>query len=131
MEKGKMFLLFSHKLSDEQKKAAYSDFGIDTFVSLPAELQNIWSNIDPDKETLYNVLVPLKTFLNKKALKNDVVLIQGDFGAVWIMVQYCKEKGFKAVYATTRRNVVEYRDKNGKDVKKSIFEFRRFREYGK
>lgn len=56
----KMILIFSHKLSDEQKKEAKENWNINEFVSLPEELQNIWSNIDPDLDTLNESLVSIK-----------------------------------------------------------------------
>jgi len=44
----KMFLLFSHKLTDEQIKDAKSNLGVDEFVYLPDDLQNKFSNVPPE-----------------------------------------------------------------------------------
>ena len=43
----KMFLLFSHKLTEIQREDAIKSLNIETFVSLPEKLQNYWSNVDP------------------------------------------------------------------------------------
>jgi hypothetical protein len=125
----KMILLFSHKLSDEQIEDAKTNYGVKDFIYLPADLQSIWSNIPPDINSLEDILKPIKNFVHKISHKNDIVLIQGDFGAVYEMVKFCKKRGFTSFYATTKRIATEYVE-NGKTIKKSQFEHRRFREYG-
>lgn len=123
----KMILLFSHTLSDEQIADGKQEFGVEEFVSLPNELQKLWSNIDADLEKLD--LEPFKRFLKSEARNGDIVLIQGDFGASFAMVQFALELGLLPVYATTKREVVEVVE-SGQTVKKSIFKYRRFRRYG-
>lgn len=124
----KMILLFSHELSEEQCLYAQNDLGIQEFVSLPTNLQNIWSNISHDIESIIQILQPIKEFVLENTSENDTVLIQGDFGVVYNMVNFCKQNKLLCVYATTKRNSIEY-IKNNKKVKESIFDFRRFREY--
>ncbi len=125
----KMFLLFSHQLTDKQKTQAKEKFGIEEFVTMPDELRHIWMQIDPDLPSLMELLQPIRSFLKQKVKKGDFALIQGDFGAVYMMVNYARELGVVCVYATTKRRVTEMIDDNGQVVKKSIFEHRRFREY--
>jgi len=125
----KMILLFSHKLSEDQIKDAKENYVIDEFISLPHNLQNIWSNISPDIDSLKEVLIPIKKFIKTESQLNDVVFIQGDFGAVYSMVNFCQDLRLISIYATTERDAVEYKNEEGKMVKKSIFEHRRFREY--
>jgi len=122
----KMILLFSHFLSEEQKNDAMSNFKITEFVSLPNELQKLWSNFDADLEKLD--LEPFKEFLKNVGKSGDVVLVQGDFGACFEMVKFTLDGGFLPVYATTIREVFEVIE-NGQTVKKSIFKHRRFRIY--
>jgi len=123
-----MILLFSHKLSDDQRLNAESIFGIREFVVLPEELQKIWSGIDPDEPSVKNISKAFQKFLLETSQANDVVLVQGDFGMVYNMVHFCKQNRLIPVYATTKRNAIEY-TRGNKSIKKSIFEFRRFREY--
>ncbi len=123
----KMILLFSHTLSDEQKNDAIQNFEVEEFVSLPNELQKLWSNFDADLEKLD--LEPLQKFLISEVKSGDVVLVQGDFGASFKMVQFALEHELIPVYATTKREVFEVVE-NGQTVKKSIFKHRRFRRYG-
>lgn len=126
----KMMLLFSHKLSDEQIEDAKKSYNIENFIYLPKELQDLWSNIPPDIDTLERLLYPIKVFLKEQAKKDDLVLIQGDFGASFLMVKFSKTLELLPVYATTKRLAKEYIE-NGKNVKETIFKHRRFREYGK
>lgn len=108
---------------------AQKNFGIEEFVALPMDLQKIWSDIPADIETLSPLLQPIKEFLQTNAQKGDVVLVQGDFGAVYIMVDFAKHLELMPVYATTKRIAQEYINDAGQSVKKSLFEHRRFREY--
>lgn len=124
----KMFLLFSHNLSEIQLNDAKSNWEISEVVSLPNKLQDIWSNIPADIENLREYLLSIRNFLAENSQYGDVVLIQGDFGAVYQMVNFSKDLGLIPVYATTSREIEEF-EENGKTIKKSIFEHIRFREY--
>jgi phosphomannomutase len=124
----KMFLLFSHQLTDEQKKDAIENLKVTKFISLPEKLQKLWSNIPPEIDSLGEYLNDIKSFIRLNANKGDFILIQGDFGAVCEMVKFSKENNFVGIYATTKREVVEEKD-GDKVVKKSIFKHIRFRRY--
>lgn len=124
----KMFLLFSHNLSQNQINDAINDFNIEEFVSLPKNLQDLWSDVPTQLENLKDYLLPIKKFLVENSDFKDVVLIQGDFGAVYHIVNFVKDLNLLAIYATTSREVEEFQE-NGKNIKKSIFEHRRFRKY--
>ena len=61
-------------------------------------------------------------------IKGDYVLVQGEFGAVFYMVDYCFKTGRIPVYAATKRVVQEH--KNGdKITSKRVFEHTCFRRY--
>ncbi|MFZ2967961.1 MAG: CRISPR-associated protein Csx20 [Sulfuricurvum sp.] len=125
----KMFLLFSHTLTEDQQNNARSEFGIDQFIPLSAELQSIWSNIPADAIELHAILEPIKKFLREAFRAGDVALIQGDFGATCHLAHFVRELGGIGVYATTVRDVVE-KEENGVIVKTSIFKHVRFRVFG-
>lgn len=124
----KMFLLFSHSLTQSQIDDAKSNLGIERFVFLPEDLQLLWSDIPSDIESLKEYLSLFRNFLVENSDFEDVVLIQGDFGAVYQMINFSKDLGLKAVYATTKR-VIEEEIIENQTVKKSIFEHIRFREF--
>ncbi len=125
----KMLLLFSHKLNEVQMFDAKSTYDIDKFISLPTNLQDLWSAVPTEVENLDEYLKPLKDFIQQNFKKDDIALIQGDFGASYIMVNFCKSLGLVCVYAKTKREVEEV-VVNGATVKKSIFKHKGYREYG-
>lgn len=124
----KLFLLFSHILTREQIADAEKTFEVEEFIKLPSSLQMLWSNVPSDLEALNEYLEPIESYLKAELKKDDLVLIQGDFGATYYVVSLVKALGFNAVYATTKRNVVEKIIEN-KIVKTSLFEHVRFRVY--
>ncbi len=123
-----LFLLFSHTLTPAQEQDAQDSLGVERFVALPSELQQLWSNIPPDLTALSAYLEPLKAYIREHANAGDVVLIQGDFGGCYEMVNFVKDLGFVAVHSTTKRDVVE-KTVNGKVEKFSRFEHVIFRCY--
>jgi hypothetical protein len=124
----KLFLLFSHTLTSAQIADAQTHLGIETFVSLPDELQHLWSHIPPGLPDLSSYLKPLKAYIRNTAQPGDVFLIQGDFGGCFDMVNYVKHLGMVAVHSTTERHVTE-KTAGGVVEKISRFEHVMFREY--
>jgi len=43
-----LYLLFSHELTDQQKKEAYEELGVSKIYSLPDNLKALWSQIPPE-----------------------------------------------------------------------------------
>ena len=62
--------------------------------------------------------------------KGDYILIQGDFGACFLMVQFAFEKGFIPIYSTTEREAVETHGEDGSVSLTHRFKHRIFRRYG-
>ena len=124
----KMFLLFSHKLTPEQVKDAKENLGVKEFIYLPKDLQKKFSNVPPEIDDIKKYSLDFIEFLEKNVSNEDYVLIQGDFGVVFWVAEYCKENNLKAVYATTKR-VVKEEVIDGKIVKISEFKHVRFRKY--
>ncbi len=120
-----MFLFFSHKLNHEQTEDAKKSFGIDEFVSLPDELQKSFSSVPAELESLSEYVKPFYEFLSSKASSEDVVLIQGDFGLSFLLVEFSKKNLLVPVYATTKRVVLSESD----GTKISKFKHIRFRRY--
>jgi hypothetical protein len=123
-----MLLFFSHKLTPTQVEDAQKNWGVEQFIYLPQDLQNLFSNVPPELERLEEYAEPLKKFLTKEGKRDDIALIQGDFGLSCILVKTAREHGVIPVYATTTRQVVES-ESGGKPIKISRFEHIRFRRY--
>lgn len=127
----KLFLIFNHKLTDEQKRSASHTLKVEELIYLPDELQEIWSNIPPEGD-LTEDIKKIVNWLSENSAKGDYVLIQGDFGATFYLVDYCLKTGLIPVYATSKRTVLEEKDEHGVTKKVSIFkhvEFRRFKYF--
>jgi len=125
----KMLLLFSHNLTEDQKEDANTDLGVREFLALPEELQNLWSNIPPTKPSLGDCLEPIRKWIKENANPKDYVLIQGDFGATYSMVNYAFSVDLIPVYATTERKVVEKQLSKNTVKTERIFQHKMFRRY--
>jgi hypothetical protein len=123
-----MFLLFSHQLTPLQIEDAKKSLGATLFVPLSQKLQTLWSEIPPELEDMTEYLQPIKDFLMQHATKDDIVLVQGDFCAVYEMVNFAKSLDLIPVCSTTKRQVEEITH-NNKVIKTSTFEHIKYRRY--
>lgn len=119
-----LHLLFSHHLTEEQIKDAKETMQVAHFMPLPRDLQKAFSNVPPELETLTEYTKPFIEYLQETANQGDIVLLQGDFGLCFILVEFCKKSNLIPVYATTKRIAIE---ENG--IKISKFKHTRFRRY--
>lgn len=125
-----MFLLFSHRLNADQAADARQQWGVTDYRLPPKQVQDIWSQLPADVPEIRPYLAPAIAWLDRLAKTGDLALIQGDFGATYIMVDHAKSLGMVPVYATTER-LAEEKSLPGGAVRQShIFKFRRFRVYG-
>ena len=115
--KTNMILIFSHELTTTQIDDARKSLGVRDFIKMPKALLLL---------TLQNR--GKKNFIKTNAKIGDVALVQGDFGATYSIVNFCKKNGIKAIYATTKRTIKESMV-GDKVVKNSIFEHVKFREF--
>ena len=126
-----IFLLFSHQLTTVQQDELKNDFKVDKIVYLPLELQNMWSNIPPEIPSIKNHIQDIFVWLKENSNLDDLVLVQGEFGAVFITVDFCKKTGLIPIYATTKRVVTEKVLPDKTIQTKRNFDHIRFREFEK
>lgn len=125
-----MFLLFSHTLTHSQQTDAILNLSVGDFIPLPEDLQDLWSNVSPENDQLSDYLEPIKVFLTQNAQKKDYILIQGDFGCTYHMVDFCKKKNLIPLYSANKRDAKEIRSEDENRVTKiSAFEHVKFRFY--
>ena len=98
-------------------------------MALPDDLQNLWMQIPPTRPSLREYLKPIRRWINENAGHSDYVLIQGDTGAVYLMVSYAFSLGLIPVYATTERVVVEKRMPDNVVKTERLFKHKTFRRY--
>ena len=126
MEK-RALLLFSHQLTDNEEKELIKDFEVKKIVSLTSELQEMWSNVSIKKNYMEN-LKKIKEYIKNNFNKNDVMLIQGNWGYTYNLVKWSIDNELIPVYSYTERNVEEIKDEE--NVKKiSYFKHIKFIEY--
>ncbi len=101
----KMFLLFSHSLDLEQVIEVKKSLNASEFVFLPEELQELWEKIPNDLRTLRKYLYPFRKFLAENSNPNDLLLIQGDLGAVYHMVNFAKEIELLTLYPAASEEI--------------------------
>lgn len=124
----RLFLVFSHKLTVDQQKDAMINFGIKEFIYLPDKLQKVWSNIDPKALEISADINQIINHIIENFTIEDYILVQGDFGATYRVVNTLSNLGFRCIYSTTVRKSLEVRE-NNIIIKSSIFEHVKFRRY--
>ncbi len=124
-----LFLIFNHKLTPEQESDAIISLGIKRIIEMPANLKELWEQIPPHLPEIQEYLKPVKDWLVSESEKGDYVLIQGDFGASFIMVNAAFENRLIPVYATTKRESAEERQPDGSVKMIRQFKHQMFRKY--
>jgi len=125
----RMILIFSHILTDIQIQDAKANLGVDEFIYLPKDLQEKWSLIPPDEKDITSITGEIKEWLEEVATRKDYILVQGDYGATYALVNFCRSRGFKAIYSTTSRRAREVKGEDGKIEITRVFEHVRYRDY--
>ncbi len=124
-----LFLIFNHTFTEVQRADALASLGVAFIVEMPVSLKRIWKNIPPDIENIAAYLEPIQTWLKVHAADDDFVLIQGDFGACYLMVNYAFRLGLIPIYSTTDRETEEEYKENGEIKVTHHFQHRIFRRY--
>jgi hypothetical protein len=124
-----LLLLFSHKMTAIQEEQAVKMLGVSQYKYLPKDLQKMWSDVPPDAPNLSGYLEPIKKWIADEAEPGDYILVQGDYGATYIMVNYAFLKGFVPIYATTERSVEEKESMDGEIQLQRRFSHVRYRLY--
>lgn len=119
----KIVLLFSHKLTSLQEKELNKEWDCEKIIYMPDTLKEKWGNIDVKTD-----LKSFKKYLKENLSKNDLVLIQGEWGATYKMINYSKRKGYIPIYSSSERNSTEFHE-GDKVIKSSIFLHIKFVKY--
>jgi hypothetical protein len=125
-----ILFLFNHTPTEIQLEDSRRSLGAKTVRLLPAELQNIWSQIAPQLEGISDWLEPIRRWVVENSQQGDYILIQGDFGATYLMVLFAMQRGLIPIYSTTDREVVEELGPEGSVNLVHRFKHVRFRRYG-
>ncbi len=127
--KRQAILIFSHELTAEQEIDLREKWGVNRITSMPGDISLSWKNVPPELPSLKNYVQPVLRWLIDIASPGDLVLVQGDFGATFIVVNFALRVGFVPVYATTARHVRETKLPDGVVEQTRLFSHRMFRKY--
>ena len=125
-----LFLLFNHSITPLQEEDAHESLGVRRIVAPSDEIQRLWRHIPPDMEKIEGFLSPIRNWLLEHAESGDFILIQGDFGACFLMVRFAFKKGYVPIYSTTEREAFENHGEDGSITLTHRFQHRIFRRYG-
>lgn len=125
-----LFLIFNHHFTPTQEADARASLDVDRIVVMPDDIRRVWGNVPPDLPGIGEYLTPVRNWLSRNAEAGDYVLVQGDFGATYLMVGFALEAGFLPVYSTTSREAVEEHQPDGSVRMTHRFRHVRFRQYG-
>lgn len=125
--KRKALLVFSHQLTENQEKELIEEYSVKKIEKLPDDLQNLWSNVTINKGYKEN-LEKIKNYIIENFHKEDVLVIQGNWGYTYNLVKWAIKNEYLPLYSYTERNVEEIKD--GEDIKKiSYFRHVKFLKY--
>ena len=127
----KLFLLFSHKLTDDQIDEAENKLGVNEIIYLPENLQELWSMVLPEGELNLERLRKITDWIRNNANKDDYILIQGEYGSTYYLVDFAFEMGVIPIYSTSKRVYKETKNGDGTIKREHIFKHINLRRYKK
>jgi len=125
----RLFVLFNHSLTVAQITDARLSLGIGEIIHPPDDLSSLWRRIPPELHGLIEFIRPFTAWLDREAYNGDYLLVQGEFGATYLVVSHAIARGMKPVYSTTQREAEE-RLENDKVIITHGFVHKIFRKYG-
>jgi hypothetical protein len=120
-----MFVLISHTMTEEQRLDAQISLGVKKFVVLETKE---WCQVPAESDSVLPHLATLQKRVREESSPGDILLVQGDFGATYAMVEFAHTLQMTPVYATTQREAVEKRE-GERVITTRVFRHVRFRKY--
>ncbi len=128
--KTKLIAVLNHEMTDDQTRDAYKSLRVNEIENIPVELKALWANIPPDEPYIAHHLAKIREWLFATASTGDYVLVQGDFGACFIIATFAIHEGLIPVYSTTSRVAEEAAQPDGSVALRHVFRHVMFRKYG-
>lgn len=117
----KMYIAFSHKLSAPQIEDAKDKLKVVEFISLPENLQNTFSQVNP-LATWEDLQETAKEIVQDASTKGATIMFcTGEPSLMLAINLLAKEVGFKIVQSTTERKTTETVQPDGTSIKTQIF----------
>lgn len=128
--KARLLVLFNHTLTAEQIEDARRTLAVGEILTPPRAIVERWAQIPANLADLADYLNDVRDWLALTATPGDYVLVQGDYGATYLMVRFSLERGCTPVYSTTIRQANEERLPSGEVRVTHDFRHRIYRRYG-
>jgi hypothetical protein len=125
-----LLLIFNHTPSELQLGDARASLGVEKIAALPEYLAPFWDSVPPEADSINDHLKSIRQWVAEASSAGDYILIQGDFGATYLMVRFALEKGLIPIYSTTERVAAEEHKEDGSVTLTHHFRHVRFRKYG-
>ncbi len=127
----KLVVLFNHRLTDLQKQDVRASLGVTEFIEPDIGLRQAWANIPTEAENVRDTaeFIRVRNWLGQVGKPGDYVLIQGEFGATFAMVQASLQYQLIPIYSTTKRQAVEEHQPDGGVITRHLIRHVRFRKY--
>lgn len=123
----KSFCLLNHPLTQNQLTELKEKFSAEEIIYPSEELSKKWGQIPATQDLDMGLILDVTDWLSS-ANQNDVLIVQGEFGSTFMIVDYALKKNLIPVHAVTKRVAQESRE--GEIVKRQyVFEHVCFRRY--
>ena len=124
-------LLWSHQITFEQTIDLKSNWGVELIFEMAEAIKNAWGQVPTSEIDFFSYTDKVREWLLKVTKKDDVVVIQGEYGLTYFMVNWCLSRDLVPVYALTERRSEEIKAPDGAITKISRFCHCGFRVYQK
>ncbi len=124
----KLIPIFSHQLTARQKTEIRDSLAAQVF-PFPRNLRQVWANVPAQAEQIGSLVAPIIDWLEQNTVPGDFVLIQGDFGMTFVLVDFCFKNNRIPIYATSERIHREIHEEDGGVTIEKSFRHARFRRY--
>ncbi|MBT3217819.1 MAG: TIGR02221 family CRISPR-associated protein [Proteobacteria bacterium] len=127
----KMVNITNHRLTPDQVEDARNSMGIKEVLELPPELKEAWATVPLDTAGMLAVVSTVFDWVWNKTSKNDVILVQGEYGATFALVSHLNAAHRRTVHATSKREVTERQNEHDSTETIRHFVHRGYRDYQK
>ncbi len=121
--------LLNHTLTADQESELKDRWACRDIVTLPVDLQQFWSSINPATVPNTQDLAELQQWILYTLQPNDYLIIQGEFGMTYYFVDFAFKHGFIPLYAATERVYEGTANPDGSIERKHVFRHVRFKKY--
>lgn len=127
----KLLILFSHELTDSQKQDIRYNLKIkeSLIIQLSPDLKEKFSNVPAELKSICDFSQEFIEWIGSNGNPGDYVLIQGDYGVTFYLVDFCLKNHYIPLYATTERVQQEVQNPDGRVIIKRFFEHKHFRRF--